>query len=80
MAEECGDPSALAGAYATAAMIAEKDGDFEANEEYLRRAADRGRACGDLMQLTRVRINRSQRLVQHGRYAEALVELERRSG
>ncbi len=76
MAEACGDASALAGAYAAAAMVAEKDADFETNEEFLRRAATAAEQCGDLMQLTRVRVNRSQRLVQHGAYAEALSELE----
>ena len=40
MAEKCGDPQALAGAYATAAMIAERDGDFAANEAYTARAAE----------------------------------------
>ncbi len=76
MAEKCGDPQALAGAYATAAMIAERDGDFAANEAYTARAAEAATVCGDLVQLTRIRINRSQRLIGQGHYGNALVELD----
>jgi ATP/maltotriose-dependent transcriptional regulator MalT len=76
MAENCGDPRALAGAYATAAMIAERDGDFEANDAYTARAAEAATAGGDLVALIRIRINRSQRLIGHGHYGKALVELD----
>ncbi len=76
MAEECGDQFALAAAYAAAAMVAEKDADFDVSEEYQRRASAAAERCGDLMQLTRVRVNRSQRMVQQGLYAEGLSELE----
>lgn len=76
MAEECGDSRALADAYATTAMIAERDGDFEANDAYARRAAAAAERGGDLVQLTRIRVNRSQRLVQQGGFADALVELD----
>ena len=73
MAEECGDPRALAGAYAAAAMVAERDGDFDANDEYARRAAAAAERGGDLVQLTRIRVNRSQRLHPAG-------QLRRRAG
>lgn len=76
LAEACGDESALANAYATAAMIAERDGDFVANDEYTDRASAAATAGGDLIQLTRIRINRSQRLLQHGNFADALVEID----
>src|SRR5215475_7564276 len=76
MAEKCQDPRAIAGAYAAAAMIAERDGDFAANESYTARAAEAATASGDLVQLIRIRINRSQRLIGHAHYGNALVELD----
>ncbi|HKE63807.1 MAG TPA: hypothetical protein VKB59_04045 [Micromonosporaceae bacterium] len=76
MSERCGDERALAGAYATAAMIAERDGDIAANEAYTAKAAEAATASGDLVQLIRIRINRSQRLIGHAHYGNALVELD----
>jgi ATP/maltotriose-dependent transcriptional regulator MalT len=76
MAEKCGDERALAAAYATAAMIAERDGDFAANDAYTSKASEAATAAGDMVQLIRIRINRSQRLIGSGRYGDALVELD----
>lgn len=76
LATACADPRALAGAHAAAAMVAERDGDLGTAASHARHAAAAAEVGGDLVQLIRVRINSSQRLIQSGSFAPALVELD----
>src|SRR5262249_15055741 len=75
-AEDCGDPRALAGVYATAASVAEQDGDAEAAGSYAARATSAAEIGGDLIQLSRIHINRAQREIQLSNFGTGLSHID----
>jgi tetratricopeptide (TPR) repeat protein len=75
-AEDCGDPRALAGVYTTAASVAEHDGDAEAAGSYAARATSAAELGGDLIQLSRIHINRAQREIQLGNFGTGLGHID----
>ncbi|HET6213578.1 MAG TPA: hypothetical protein VFE14_12010 [Micromonosporaceae bacterium] len=71
-----GGDRALAAAHTALALAAERAGDFEANAEHMTLAMAAAQRAGDLLQQIRLRINLSSRLLEEGRHADALVELD----
>ncbi|HKD98147.1 MAG TPA: hypothetical protein VKB69_11145 [Micromonosporaceae bacterium] len=71
-AEAVADPRALASVYTTAASVAEHDGDAEAADSYAVRATSAAELGGDLLQLSRIHINRAQREISLGNFATGL--------
>jgi DNA-binding SARP family transcriptional activator/predicted negative regulator of RcsB-dependent stress response len=76
IASETGDDRALAAAHMAMALVALLAGDTRGSEAEHRLARDHAEAAGDVLQLVRVRDNLGDHLLDQGRYAEALVELD----
>jgi ATP/maltotriose-dependent transcriptional regulator MalT/DNA-binding SARP family transcriptional activator len=76
LARATGDDRALAGAHMAMALVALVDGDLRGSEGHHRTARGHAEAAGDVLQLVRVRDNLGDHLLEQGRYAEALTELD----
>jgi len=76
LATRAADPQALASAHTIAAMLAVLEGDRIANDAHYRQALAYAERAGDILQVIRVRTNRSSHHQEEGAYAQALVELE----
>ncbi|GIF77840.1 hypothetical protein Asi02nite_73580 [Asanoa siamensis] len=76
VAERGGDDSAVAAAYVARALVAFGDGDRAGNEHAYAVALAAARRAGDLEQQLRIRCNVGSRLVEEGRYREAVEELD----
>ncbi len=76
LAQDAGDPAALAICHTTLALIAAGDGDRRANDHHYLRALAAAEEAGDVLQLLRIRCNRGSRSLEEGAYHDALTELE----
>jgi ATP/maltotriose-dependent transcriptional regulator MalT/DNA-binding SARP family transcriptional activator len=76
LAAASGDPQALALAHTSCSLLCVLDGDRAGNEWHHARALDYAERAGDALQLIRIRTNRASHLMEEGRYAAALVELD----
>jgi ATP/maltotriose-dependent transcriptional regulator MalT/DNA-binding SARP family transcriptional activator len=74
-ASEAEDPRALAAAHTSLAMLAALEGDRRANDWHYARAVDAAEEAHDLLQIIRIRTNRSSYYAEQGAYEEALQEL-----
>lgn len=69
-----GDAAALATAHTATAMLAALRGDHAANDHHYLAALDAATRAGDVLQLIRIRTNRSSYFLDEGAYADALAE------
>lgn len=76
LARAAGDAQALAAAHTVLAMHARFSGERTAMEEHDARALEEALRAQDTLQLVRIRTNRGGHLVDGGRFAEALAELD----
>ncbi|HEY2194791.1 MAG TPA: BTAD domain-containing putative transcriptional regulator [Actinomycetospora sp.] len=76
LAERCHDPAAWADAYGVRAMLAAADGDRRRAESYSIAGMEAAEAAGDLPQTHRLRVLRAFHLVEQGRAADALAQVE----
>lgn len=72
---ETGEAGALAAAHVAKALHAKLAGDPEGNGEHYERALAYAEQARDAVQTTRIRCNRTSRLIDDARYAEALAEV-----
>lgn len=70
------DPQALAAAHTVLAMLAALHGDRRANDAHYLRALDFAESAGDVLQIVRIRTNRSSHHLEEGGYDQALAELD----
>jgi DNA-binding SARP family transcriptional activator len=75
-AEEADDPQALAAVHTVLSMLSALDADRRANETHYFLALNAAERAGDVLQLIRIRTNRSFHYVEEGYYEDALAELE----
>jgi DNA-binding SARP family transcriptional activator/ATP/maltotriose-dependent transcriptional regulator MalT len=75
-AARSGDPGALAASHTVLAMLAALEGDRAANDAHYLQALDAAEEAGDVLQILRIRVNRSSLFNEEGHHAEALKELE----
>lgn len=76
LARDGGGDRALAAAHSLLAMAAEQAGDLDGNATHMARAMAAAQRAGDLNQQIRLRVNASGRLLEAGRNATALIELD----
>ena len=76
IAGRTGDDRALAAAHMALALVAILDGDMARSEEEHRTARLHAERAGDVLQLIRVLDNLGDHLLEQGRYAEALADLD----
>jgi ATP/maltotriose-dependent transcriptional regulator MalT/DNA-binding SARP family transcriptional activator len=76
LAERTGDDRALAAAHMATALVLILEGDMHGSEREHRLALTFAERCGDVLQIVRVRDNLGDHLLEDGRYAEALAELD----
>ncbi|WP_298990225.1 BTAD domain-containing putative transcriptional regulator [uncultured Pseudokineococcus sp.] len=79
-ARASGEDRALAAACTALALVAAADGDRRWNAIHHDRALRHAERAGDAVQVLRVRSNRGSRLLEEGRCAEAVAELDRALG
>ncbi|MFW2334359.1 BTAD domain-containing putative transcriptional regulator [Ilumatobacter sp.] len=76
LAEEADDPRSSATVHTVLAMIAALDGDRSTNDVHYLRALEYAERAGDVMQLIRIRSNRSSHFLEEGDLDAALAELD----
>ncbi|HEX9854928.1 MAG TPA: tetratricopeptide repeat protein [Acidimicrobiia bacterium] len=70
------DPKALAAAHTAMALVAAMEADRSANDTHYLRALEHAQRAGDVLQATRIRVNRGSRSLEEGSFGEALEELD----
>jgi ATP/maltotriose-dependent transcriptional regulator MalT/DNA-binding SARP family transcriptional activator len=75
-AEDTQDPQAVAAVQTVLAMLAALDGNRRANETHHFLALNAAERAGDVLQLIRIRTNRSYHYVEEGYYDDALAEIQ----